>query len=102
MDYLFSQSSNLNTVRHSEEINFLYHINLFDWPMEHGHKDYWEFTIVTNGAINNCINGKNKTYTENSVFIATTENTHSLRAVDSNPVRYINIMVKENFILSAR
>ncbi len=99
MDYLFSQNANLNTVRHSEEINFLYHINLFDWPVEHGHKDYWEFTIVTNGAIYNCINGKNKTYTENNVFIATTENTHFLLSANGNPVRYINIIVKEKFLL---
>ncbi len=100
MDYLFSQNANLNTVRHSDEINFLYHINLFDWPIQHGHKDYWEFTIVTNGTIHNCINGKNKAYTENQVFIATTENIHSLLAADSQPVRYINIMVKEKFLLS--
>ncbi len=100
MDYLFAQSANLNTVSHHEEMNFLYHINLFDWPMQHGHKDYWEFTIVTNGSINNCINGKNKTYNENSVFIATTEHTHSLLTAIGKPVRYINIMVKEKFLLS--
>ncbi len=68
--------------------------------IEHGHKDYWEFTIVTNGTINNCINGKNKTYVENSVFIVTTETTHSLLAADCNPLRYINIMVKEKFLVS--
>ncbi len=100
IDYFFSQNANLNIVQHAEEINFLYHINLFDWPMEHSHKDYWEFTIVTNGAINNYNNRKSKTYTANSVFIATTEHVHSLFAADRNPLRYINIMVKEKFLIS--
>ncbi len=100
IDYLFSNNANLTTVQHSEEINFLYHINLVDWPTEHRHKDYWEFTIITNGTINNRINGKHRIYNENSVFVATTENTHSLFAADSNPIRYINIMVKEKFLLS--
>ncbi len=100
MDYMFLSNANVNALQHSEEINFLYHINLFDWPIEHGHKDYWEFTIVTNGTIHNCINGKTKTYGENSVFVATTKHRHFLRATDSAPVRYINIMVKEKFLLS--
>ncbi len=98
IEYLFSENTYFNTAKLSEEINFAYHINRFDWPMEHGHKDYWEFTIVTNGSINNCINGKNKTYSENSVFIATPENSHSLLAIDHNPIRYINIMVKEKYL----
>ena len=85
-------------VQYAAEIDFLYHINLFDWPIEHGHKDYWEFTIMTNGQIDNCSNGKVRTYGANSVFIATTGDVHRLLASGVEPVRYINIMVKESFL----
>ena len=98
IEYYFYQSANLNMVQHASDINFLYHINLFVWPIEHGHKDYWEFTIVTNGTINNCCNGKVKRYGTNSIFVATTQDVHRLLAFGSDPVRYINIMVKETFL----
>lgn len=100
IDYTFLQNVYFNNVQHYEKINFFYHINNFDWPVEHGHKDYWEFTIVTNGTIKNRINRKNKTYGENSVFISTIKENHSIIAADNNPVRYINILVKEKFLVS--
>ena len=98
IEYYFYQSAALNMVQYAAEIDFLYHINLFDWPIEHGHKDYWEFTIMTNGQIDNCSNGKVRTYGANSVFIATTGDVHRLLASGVEPVRYINIMVKESFL----
>lgn len=98
IEYYFYQSAALNMMQYAAEIDFLYHINLFDWPIEHGHKDYWEFTIMTNGQIDNCSNGKVRTYGANSVFIATTGDVHRLLASGVEPVRYINIMVKESFL----
>ena len=96
--YYFYQSAALNMRRHIEETNFLYHINLFDWPIEHGHADYWEFTIVTDGRIDNCCNGQVRTYGANTAFSATTGDVHRLLAADDAPVRYINIMVKEAYL----
>ena len=42
--YYFYQSAVHSMLPHIDNMNFLYHINLFDWPIEHGHSDYWEFT----------------------------------------------------------
>ena len=96
--YYFYQSAALSMLPHVENMNFLYHINLFDWPIEHGHNDYWEFTIVTTGTIDNCCNGTVRTYGTNSVFVATTKDVHHLLASGSEPVRYINIMVREQYL----
>ena len=96
--YHFYQSAALSFRPHIEKMNFLYHINLFDWPIEHGHSDYWEFTIVTGGTIDNCCNGKVRTYGVNSVFKATTQDVHRLLAAGTEPVRYINIMVREPYL----
>lgn len=96
--YYFYQSAALSMLPHIDNMNFLYHINLFDWPIEHGHSDYWEFTIVTTGAIDNCCNGTVRTYGTNSVFVATTKDVHHLLASGSEPVRYINIMVREQYL----
>lgn len=98
ISYFFHQSAALNMRAYADKMNFLYHINLFDWPIEHGHSDYWEFTIVTNGAIDNCCNGKVRTYGIDSVFLATTQDVHRLLAAGAEPVRYINIMVREPYL----
>ncbi len=98
VEYFFSQNAHLNSREHIDEMDFLYHINLFDWPVEHGHKDYWEFTIVTNGAINNYSNGNTKTYTANSLFVVTPKDVHQVLASGVKSIRYINIMVKESYL----
>ncbi len=71
-----------------------FHINTFDYPETHGHVDYWEFTLVTNGAIENRLNGKSHICTENTLFYATTEDVHSLHKTREGNTRYINIIVK--------
>ncbi len=98
--YLFLQNAHNGAKKYAKELNFLYHVNLFEWSVEHGHEDYWEFTIVTNGTINNYVKGKSAIYSENNVFVSTTESVHSLVAVDNAPVRYINIMVRSQFLIS--
>lgn len=98
VSYLFRQNVSLNLIPNIDEINFYHHINLFDWPIEHSHRDYWEFTVVTNGTIVNCINGKEKIYKAGMVFVATTSDCHFLKA-GNKQVRYITLLVKEKFIL---
>ena len=86
-------------MQYTSEIDFMYHINTCDWPIEHGHKDYWEFTIVTKGAVRNRCNHRETTHDANSLFVSTTHDVHRLTAVNSKPLRYINIMVKEAYLL---
>lgn len=100
VNYLFYQNISLNLLSVIDEINFFYHINSFDWPIEHSHVDYWEFTIITNGSIVNYVNGSSKTYDAGMVFVSTTSDRHSLRKKNNQPIRYITLLVKENFILN--
>jgi len=101
ISYLFRQNVSLNLIPYIDEINFFHHINLFDWQIEHSHRDYWEFTIITNGTIINCVNGKEQAYKAGAVFVATTSDRHFLKAQNNQQVRYITLLVKESFILNA-
>ena len=81
-----------------DTISFGYHINNFDFPTFHGHKDYWEFTILTDGALENRLNDKSYYCSKNTLFYATTKDTHALFKKGEAKPRYINILVKENKI----
>ena len=71
-----------------------FHINTFDYPDFHGHEDYWEFTIVISGTLENRLNGKSHICPANTLFYATTEDVHSLHKVGQENLRYINVMMK--------
>ncbi len=86
------------SVDHIDEIHFKYHINTFDFPMSHSHKDYWEFTILTDGKIHNILNGKKETYRENTLFFACTTDVHCLKKATPEKIRYINIAIKESYL----
>ena len=86
------------SVDHIDEIHFKYHINTFDFPMLHSHKDYWEFTILTDGKIHNILNEKKETYPQNTLFFACTTDAHCLKKATSEKIRYINIAVKESYL----
>lgn len=87
------------SIEHLDEIHLKYHINTFDFPMLHSHKDYWEFTILTEGSIYNLLNGKKEVYQENTLFFSTTTDTHCLKKAATGKIRYINIAVKEGYLL---
>lgn len=99
LEYNFYANANPSMMEHVSEIDFLYHINTCDWPITHGHKDYWEFTIVTKGSMRNRCNSKETIHGANSMFVSTTHDVHRLLAVNNKPLRYINIMVKEEYLL---
>lgn len=82
-----------------DEICFGYHINTFDFPSLHKHRDFWEFTIVTEGELINRLNGKNYRCSSGTMFIATTEDTHSLHKVGLGKLRYINLVAREKELL---
>ena len=60
--YKFSFESDNATSKRVEKfidkISFSYHINTFDFPTIHGHADYWEFTLLTDGKLVNVSSGK--------------------------------------------
>lgn len=78
-----------------DKISFSYHINTFDYITTHGHDDYWEFTLLTDGKLNNVLNGKKTAVAAGDLFFATTDDTHCLKKVGNGKVRYINIVVRE-------
>ncbi len=75
-------------------IYFGFHINTFDYPYLHTHQDYWEFTVVTNGIVENRLNGEGHLCPKNTLFYATTKDNHSLHKVGEENPRYINIIVR--------
>lgn len=81
-----------------DSISFSYHINNFDFPTLHGHKDYWEFTILTDGVLENRLNDKSYYCPKNTLFYATTKDIHALYKRGETKPRYINLIVKESKI----
>ena len=95
----FIENMDKYTYQNAQKLDFDYHINLFDFPLRHSHKDYWEFTILTNGSINNILNNKTECYTANTLFYATTKDEHYFKKIGVGGIRYINISVRETRIL---
>ena len=81
-----------------DKIDFSYHINTFDYTTMHGHDDYWEFTLLTEGKLNNVLNGQKISVTAGQMFFSTTDDTHYLKKVGSGKIRYINIIARESAI----
>lgn len=79
-------------------LNFAYHVLNYDFPQLHTHVDYWEFTILTDGSIVNVINGESHTYKKGTLFFLTDEDNHYTKKKGSEPIRYINLMVKKDFL----
>ena len=80
-------------------ISFGFHINTFDYPRLHEHLDFWEFTIVTDGTLENRLNGKKYICPKNTLFYATTKDVHSLHKIGEANPRYINITARESALL---
>lgn len=95
----FHDSGHLKYSASEMRYHYLYAINSFDYPVMHTHLDYWEFCIVTEGRIKNCVVGKADVICEaGSLYFMTTEDAHRLlRAAPS--IRYINISVRLEQIL---
>ena len=60
----FNYNVSLKTINCLNAIDFTYHVNDFDYPHFHTHSDYWEFTVVTSGAVKNVRNGKEEAIDE--------------------------------------
>ena len=55
----------------AEKMDYTYNILNFEFPQEHSHADYWEFTILLDGEINHYLNGKREVYKKGTNVIST-------------------------------
>lgn len=92
-DRLMPQEEKLFT-----SLSFWFDINTYAFTLHHTHRDYWDFTILTDGLINHYVDGKCETISKNTLFFARKENAHHFENVKDDNIRYINIMVKESFL----
>ena len=83
----------------ADKMDYTYHILNFEFPKEHSHADYWEFTILLDGEINHYLNGKREVYKKGTLFYLTTKDHHYLRSKDKKNLRYLNILAKEKPLL---
>ena len=83
----------------ADKMDYTYHILNFEFPQEHSHADYWEFTILLDGEINHYLNGKREVYKKGTLFYLTTKDYHYLRSKDKKNLRYLNILAKEKPLL---
>lgn len=83
----------------AEKMDYTYNILNFEFPQEHSHADYWEFTILLDGEINHYLNGKREVYKKGTLFYLTTQDYHYLRSKDKKNLRYLNIIAREKPLL---
>lgn len=81
-----------------DKISFSYHINTFDYPTVHGHYDYWEFTLLTDGKLVNVLNGTKVRVSAGQVFFSTTDDVHCLKKTGDEKLRYVNIVAREKAV----
>ncbi len=74
-------------------------INTGDYTLLHSHVDYWEFYVVTDGIMENHVNGEVRTYASGTMFYCTTKDVHYLTTRGKNSARYINFTVAEPTLL---
>lgn len=84
--------------RDNKEIHTQFYVNTRDYPLLHSHEDYWEFSVVMDGTIDNRINGEIRTYPAGTLFYCTTRDVHCITAYDKKPIRYVNFTVDENTV----
>lgn len=81
-----------------KNVNCQFYINTRDYPLEHSHENYWEFSVVLEGKIDNMVNGNIRTCTTGTMFYCTTNDVHYIVA-KSPVVRYVNFTIRESALL---
>jgi AraC-like DNA-binding protein len=64
----------------------------------HGHTDYWDFFILTEGSITNFNNDKAEFSSAPAIFFSTAKDIHCIKKMPNTPMRYINIIVREETV----
>ena len=96
---LFKENMNHYTYKYGDKLDYDFHVNEFDFPMPHKHADYWEFTLLTKGYVKHVLNGKKTLVSANTVFFSTTKDEHFIKKAGNDPIRYINISIRETKLL---
>lgn len=81
-----------------KDVNCQFYINTRDYPLEHSHENYWEFSVVLEGKIDNMLNGSVRSCPTGTMFYCTTNDVHYIIA-KSTDVRYVNFTIKESALL---
>ena len=84
----------------ANKVNYDYHTRTSDYPLPHGHKDYWDFSVLTEGSVYNFLNGKKILCESPCVFYATTKDEHSIKKASEKKFRLINFIVRDNAIIN--
>lgn len=78
-----------------ENVKVYFWINTSDFPLMHSHEDYWEFTVVQSGTIENHVNGTTQICTQGTLFYCTTKDVHNLISNEKS-IRYVNFTIAES------
>ena len=78
-----------------ENVKVYFWINTSDFPFMHSHEDYWEFTVVQSGTIENHVNGTTQICTPGTLFYCTTKDVHNLISNEKS-IRYVNFTIAES------
>lgn len=84
----------------AEKMDYTYHISEVDYPREHLHQDYWEFSVFLEGEANHYINGQKEILQKGTLFYQTTNDFHCLRYKGKKNIRFLNIVAKEKPLLN--
>ncbi len=95
----FHDSGTLKYFDSEQAFHYTYSINNFDYPTMHSHEDYWEFCVLTEGTMKNCMDdGRVEIYHAKTLSFMTTRDRHAYVRT-SEKLRYINIPVRESQLL---
>lgn len=83
----------------ADKMDYTYHILNFEFPKEHSHADYWEFSVLLDGEVYHYLNGKREIYQKNTLYYLTTKDYHYLLSKGKKNIRYLNILAKEKPLL---
>ena len=95
--YDFNYNVSLKTINCISNIDFTYHVSNHDYPVRHLHTDYFEFTIVTKGVIENISNSTPKTIEEGTLFITSSNVEHHF-IQKSKELWFINIICRNKVL----
>ena len=95
--YDFNYNVSLKTMNCIGAIDFTYHVSNHDYPVSHIHTDYFEFTIVTKGTIENISRDTTKTIEEGTLFITSSNVEHHF-IQKSEELWFINIICRNKVL----
>lgn len=95
--YDFNYNISIKTMNCINAIDFTYHISNRDYPVEHLHTDYFEFTILTDGSIDNIAGGKKVKLEAGNLLVTLSNVVHSFKN-KSDEMYFINIICRNSVL----